>query len=77
MGLHWRNLKNDSADGKGKISEAWNVRAYPTMYLVDHRGVIRSKWVISTPSSKNLDKLLDELIQEAREANADRARMDK
>ncbi len=35
----------------------------PTFYLVDHRGVIRHKWV-GAPGAKALDAAIEELLQE-------------
>jgi hypothetical protein len=32
-----------SAGTRGPISAEWNVRGWPTIYIVDHKGVIRAK----------------------------------
>ena len=34
----------DKGGPRGPISTAWNVHAYPTVYVLDHRGVIRLKY---------------------------------
>lgn len=51
----------DGAPG-GPISSRWNVRAWPTIYLIDARGVIRAK----DPSDEALGGLIDGLIAEAK-----------
>jgi hypothetical protein len=48
-------------DGEeGPIGAQWNVRALPTIYVLDHKGVIRYKDV----RSEALDKAVDTLLQE-------------
>ena len=36
----------------------------PTLYVIDHKGVIRHKWV-GGPGEKAIDAALDKLIKEA------------
>ena len=60
--LNWRSF----ADARA-IRDKWNA-ATPTYYVIDHRGVIRYKWV-GSPGPKAIDAALGKLIQEA-EANA-------
>jgi peroxiredoxin len=55
--LNWRSLASRD------ISAKWNA-ATPTYYLIDHRGVIRNKWV-GSPGPKAIDTALEKLIQEA------------
>ena len=57
--LNWRSF----ADG-GAISPRWNLHGTPTLYLIDHKGVIRHKWV-GSPGAKAIDEALDRLIKEA------------
>ena len=35
----WRSF--DDGDTSGPICEAWNIEAFPTIFLIDHEGVIR------------------------------------
>ena len=56
--LNWRSF----AEG-GPISEKWNA-ATPGYYVIDHKGVIRYKWV-GNPGAKAIDTALEKLIQEA------------
>jgi hypothetical protein len=58
--ITWRSFWNGPKGTDGPISRAWNVRGWPTVYVIDHKGVIRSKYVIN----KELDKLVDELLAE-------------
>src|SRR5260370_28908266 len=48
-------------DGRGgPIGKQWNIRFLPTIYVLDHKGVIRYKGV----RDKDMDKAVDELIKE-------------
>jgi thiol-disulfide isomerase/thioredoxin len=55
-------------DGRGgKVAKAFRVQAFPTLYLIDHAGVIRHKWV-GNPGNEKLDKAVEELVTEALKA---------
>jgi hypothetical protein len=60
--LTWRSFRNKRGDGKPAISEEWNLAGWPTLYLIDHKGVIRKKWV-GAPSNDVLDKAIDSLVK--------------
>jgi hypothetical protein len=49
----------------------WNLSATPTLYLIDHKGVIRYKWA-GAPGEKLLDAALDKLIKRAERSRIDR-----
>lgn len=54
----WRNW----CDGPGgPISEAWHVSSYPTLYVLDHNGVIRYRDVRGAELEAAVEKLLAEL----------------
>ena len=38
-GLSWRSFW-DGGSINGPIQDQWNIQAWPTMYLIDHKGVI-------------------------------------
>ena len=63
--LPWRTFD----DRSGEINRQWNFPATPAVYLIDHRGVIRRKWV-GKPGEKSLDaavlRILDEAERERR-----------
>jgi peroxiredoxin len=57
-------------DGESKVvSELWNVDGFPTLYVIDHTGVIRNKTLGYDPdASKNLDALIEVLVKAAEAA---------
>jgi hypothetical protein len=62
--LTWRSFADPGAAGQGPIASQWNLSGTPTLYVVDHKGVIRHKWV-GNPREKVIDAALDKLINEA------------
>ncbi len=64
--ITWRSFWNGPHGTSGPISERWNVHGWPTMYLIDAKGVIRHKF-LGSPGGETLDKLIDELVKEAEE----------
>ena len=56
--LGWRSFSDGSA-----IGGRWHVSGTPSFYLVDHRGVIRRKWV-GAPGAKAIEAAIEELLQE-------------
>ena len=61
--LTWRSFWQEGGTG-GPISTRWNVQGWPTSYLIDHKGVIRTKQVGGSPS----DELIEKLVKEAEQA---------
>lgn len=62
--ITWRSFWNGEKGTGGPISEAWNVSGWPTLYIIDHKGVIRHKY-LGNPGDVILDKAIDKLIEEA------------
>ena len=58
--ITWRSFWNGPKGPDGPISTAWNVHGWPTIYVLDHHGVIRFKGV----HEKKLDEALDQLLGE-------------
>ena len=58
--ITWRSFWNGPEGTDGPISHAWNIRAWPTIYVLDAKGVIRFKDV----SGKELDKIVEDLLKE-------------
>lgn len=59
----WRSFKNQRSESDN-ISRVWGVRGWPTLFLIDHKGVIREKWV-GSPGDAVLDQRIDALVREA------------
>ena len=59
-GITWRSFWNGPEGTRGPISTAWDVRGWPTIYVLDAEGVIRFKNV----RGKALDAAVDELLAE-------------
>ena len=66
--LTWRSFADERGtdDSLRPIAEQWNLQGTPTLYLLDHQGVIRYRW-IGSPGAQAIDKALDSLIKEAEE----------
>jgi RNA polymerase sigma-70 factor (ECF subfamily) len=56
----WRSFRDRRA-GRPAVSDEWQVLGYPTLYLIDHRGVIRRRWV-GGPPPEELNRAVDELV---------------
>jgi thiol-disulfide isomerase/thioredoxin len=57
----------DGSEGKDDadtVFSRWNVQAFPTMYVIDAKGVIRHK-LIGGQDGDFMDKLIDPLVKEA------------
>jgi glutathione peroxidase-family protein len=63
----WRSFKNERGEA-GPIATEWNIRGWPTLYLIDHKGVIHKKWV-GSPGDKVMDEEIEKLVKIAEEAN--------
>ena len=61
--ITWRSFWNGGST-RGPISTRWNVSGWPTLYVLDHKGVIRHKWV-GSPGDEAMDAALDALVKEA------------
>lgn len=60
--ITWRSFWNGPKGAAGPISTKWNVRGWPTIFLIDHDGIIRA-------SGHTLDDdLLHRLVDEASKA---------
>ncbi len=57
--ITWRSFW-DGGTTSGPIAKAWNVRGWPTVYVLDHKGVIRFRNL----REKELDEAVDRLIAE-------------
>jgi hypothetical protein len=62
--ITWRSFWDGGSTG-GPIATAWNVSGWPTVYILDHKGVIRAH---SVGSSALTDEAVDKLIKEVEES---------
>ena len=62
--ISWRSFWNGPDGTGGPISRAWNVSGWPTLYLIDHDGVIRHKW-LGSPGNDALDEAIESLVAAA------------
>src|SRR5947209_19674101 len=58
--ITWRSFWNGPKGTDGPISKAWNVRGWPTVYVLDAKGAIRFKAV----RGESLDRAVDALPKE-------------
>ena len=58
--ITWRSFWNGPKGTDGPISHAWNVRGWPTVYVLDAKGVIRFKGL----REESLEKAVEELLRE-------------
>jgi hypothetical protein len=63
------NITWRSFDDENSINLQWNSPATPTFYILDHKGMIRHKW-IGKPGENSVDTALDKLIQEVEPTTA-------
>lgn len=66
--LNWRSYADTrpkSGAGFGSISSTWNLQGTPTLFVLDHNGVIRYRW-LGSPGEKAIDAALALLVKEAK-----------
>ena len=56
--LTWRSFADPGQAGAGAIARQWSLLSTPTLYLIDHQGVIRNKWV-ADPGEKVIDAAVE------------------
>jgi peroxiredoxin len=59
--MTWRSFFDGGSTG-GPIATKWNVSGWPTLYVIDHDGIIRHKWV-GSPGDTVMDESIDKLIE--------------
>jgi len=65
-GITWRSSFQGSTDGP--LCRAWGVRRFPTIYVLDGRGIVRHKDI----SGPTLDRAVASLLAEQKTAGANR-----
>jgi len=66
--ITWRSFWNGGST-QGRISSRWDIQGWPTLFLIDAKGVIRHQHV-SSPGEKKLDEEIDKLIAEVEKSAA-------
>jgi peroxiredoxin len=61
--ITWRSWW-DGGNASGPIAARWNVTNWPTVFLIDHEGTIRNKFV-GTSGEEQLDGAVESLIKDA------------
>jgi peroxiredoxin len=61
-GISWPIIYDGTPD-ISKIVRKWHVQAFPTIFVIDHKGVIRHRQVIPFQLGKLVDDLIDKAIQ--------------
>ena len=59
--ISWRSFWNGKKGTQGPISVQWNIKSWPTIYVIDAKGVIRYKNI----RGKELDEAITKLLAEA------------
>ena len=63
--LNWRSFAyHGKDDDQGPICSQWNLVGTPTLFVIDHKGVIRHKW-LGSPGEEKIDAAIEKLIKEA------------
>ncbi len=62
--ITWRSFWNGPEGTSGPISKKWSIRGWPTIYLLDDKGVIRYKNVRGPKLDEAIVSLLGEMGEE-------------
>ena len=57
--ISWRSFWNGGSTS-GPISGAWGVQGWPSIWVIDHKGIVRFRNV----RGHDMDKAVDQLLQE-------------
>jgi len=67
--ITWRSWFDGGSTG-GPIAKQFNIRGWPTLYLLDGKGTIRHKFV-GSPGDEKLDELIEKLVKETDQGAAE------
>jgi hypothetical protein len=63
--LSWRSFAEEPGEeGRGRIASTWNIQGSTTLFVLDHKGVIRYRWR-GSPGEKKIDEAIEKLVKEA------------
>jgi len=60
--ISWPNIY-DEGGTDGEIANRWNVHGWPTIYLIDHQGIIRHRDLHEEELEKAVTELLDKMVE--------------
>jgi hypothetical protein len=60
--ITWRSFWD--VNTSGPIATRWAVEGWPTLYLIDQKGVVRQKWVGSPRPAEKMDEEIEKLLKE-------------
>jgi len=66
--ITWRSWWNGPEGTRGPLAKKWNVHGWPTIYVLDHKGVIRYKNV----RGEKMDEAVNKLLKEQEEAEKEK-----
>ena len=69
--LNWRSWWDN-----GSIARQWNVRGFPTLFLIDHKGMVRWKSE-GGPDPERLEELIERLVKEAESEGGKQASLNR
>lgn len=69
--ITWRSFWCGEQGTGGPIPASYNVQGWPTLYVLDHEGVIRGKW-LGNPGDEVLDEMIESLVKIAEGARVER-----
>src|SRR5258708_22389813 len=63
--ITWRSFWNGAGGTSGPISKQWNVSSWPSIWIIDAKGVIRNRGARGPAMDKVVDELLAEMAGES------------
>lgn len=57
--ITWPNIHDGKPPKAGAIANKWNIHGWPTIFLIDHRGVIRYRDLEEDKLEKSIEELID------------------
>lgn len=66
--MSWRSFKNEAGE-RAAITKDWKVIGFPTLYVIDHHGVIRKRWV-GAPPAEEMGHVVKVLVDAAKKGVA-------
>ncbi len=59
--ITWRSFWDGQ---RGSIAQKYKIQGWPTLYVIDHKGAFRYKFV-GSPGDKVMDDIINKLVKEA------------